>query len=317
MCNSFIGTNFCLKTLDIKTNQIVDIDIRQLQQFDSLMEAIKKERGASLLFRGNRTPQRQYGVSPASNIGELASYVFMVGDKAHSFWEALAGKPQSVNQKEYAEQLFDIIKDKICDMNVLNDSVRKHIHDFIVCNGSFKTYFIDAQKQHFISAFTHCKGGYINDYYCMILHTLGHSTFHNSEYLSTSLSFSQAQVFSGVKGIVTIAWVTRRSIMTFHNMNKFNEKIGKLGLPTYSTGMYPEQKEICLKYGLLPHFILGFIYQDTFIVNPTLFIDLNNHRDINQILHHGINIDQTNFLKILRQTNFKRGINLATGCYIY
>lgn len=48
-----------------------------------------------------------------------------------------------------------------------------------------------------------------------------------------------------------------------------------IGLPLYKAAVYPLEKEITLKGGLFPHYILGYLHwengEEVFEVNPALF----------------------------------------------
>lgn len=77
-----------------------------------------------------------------------------------------------------------------------------------------------------------------------------------------------------------------------------------LELPTCSPSVFPEDFEICISYGLLPHKILGVIYKDYFYVNPNIF---SGKRTLTDAIKIGFYIDQTNFteMPIMRCSNGK------------
>jgi hypothetical protein len=80
--------------------------------------------------------------------------------------------------------------------------------------------------------------------------------------------------------------------------------------------VYPEQKEIALRCGILPHFIIGFKAGRNFYVNPAIFRSMDNMEKLDtfrklctfkrSIICNGLEVDQTNFEEFCRKTNFKR-----------
>ena len=78
-------------------------------------------------------------------------------------------------------------------------------------------------------------------------------------------------------------------------------------LPLYYQSFYPGEKEISLKGGLLPHFLIGYLYaewdsQIHFDINPN-FLDITNKSDL--WINEGLPIDQSGFWKELDKTKFK------------
>ena len=116
-------------------------------------------------------------------------------------------------------------------------------------------------------------------------------------------------------------WVPRsqmrkrlKSIEFVVTENYFHVK--RLGLPYCETPVYPEQKEIALRCGILPHFIIGFKVGRYFYVNPAIFRSMDNMEKLGtfrklctfkrNIICNGLEVDQTNFEEFCRKTNFKR-----------
>jgi len=88
------------------------------------------------------------------------------------------------------------------------------------------------------------------------------------------------------------------------------------GLPYCKVAVFPNQEEIAIRCGLLPHFIIGFAIKMDIYVNPAVFtaIDdmyqLNSFRELfayrRKLQLYGLDINQENFEVFCRRTNFKR-----------
>ncbi|MCK9157023.1 MAG: hypothetical protein M0P12_13180 [Paludibacteraceae bacterium] len=104
---------------------------------------------------------------------------------------------------------------------------------------------------------------------------------------------------------------------------KINEKCG---LPIYLESFYPKQEEIALMHGFLPHYMLGFSYEDKFFVNPYVFHTMDTYEALNKysskdkrriIRRFGLDVDQSNFEELIaKKTNYKHTFTLYDGfCY--
>lgn len=92
--------------------------------------------------------------------------------------------------------------------------------------------------------------------------------------------------------------------------------IKRKGLPYYELPVYPDQKEVALRCGFLPHFIVGFMVGSRFYVNPAIsrsmdrMMGLRSFKELNEFKHQlircGLDVDQSNFEEFCRMTNFKR-----------
>jgi hypothetical protein len=76
--------------------------------------------------------------------------------------------------------------------------------------------------------------------------------------------------------------------------------------------VFPEDFEICVTYGLLPHKIIGVIHDDFFYVNPNIF---SKERTLDDALKMGFYIDQTHFDEVLKLTKYKRAFDVITNFY--
>ena len=101
--------------------------------------------------------------------------------------------------------------------------------------------------------------------------------------------------------------------------------IKQFGFPCCDTPVYPEQKEVSLRCGILPHFIIGFQAGCHFYVNPAIFSTMNKLEEIDSfqelctfkkhLLLYGLDIDQSDFKEFCRKTNFKRYYTYDEGKY--
>ena len=89
-----------------------------------------------------------------------------------------------------------------------------------------------------------------------------------------------------------------------------------IGMPYCDTPVYPEQKEISLRCGFLPHFIIGFKVENEFYVNPAVFTSIDkmhameSFKDLckyrRHLMSYGLEVDQAGFEEFCKQTNYKR-----------
>ena len=102
-----------------------------------------------------------------------------------------------------------------------------------------------------------------------------------------------------------VGWTSKKDINKYGKdffQNK-NSEIKALGFPIISHAVFPTQKEITYKCGILPHFIIGYIYNQgkNFEINPCVF----KKQNFSTVSETGLPIDQSEFYKKLNQTNYK------------
>ena len=79
------------------------------------------------------------------------------------------------------------------------------------------------------------------------------------------------------------------------------ETVERLGFPVIKSDIFPEQEEITYKCGLLPHFIIGFFYDDAFEVNPYIF-ESDSFLNVSQ---EGLPVCQAPFYERLKELNYR------------
>ena len=276
--------------------------------FDDFCTSFSKYRNRTIVYRGTKLPLQVF----TKRIEELPGFLFMLGDKAIAFKEGDIDPFRDVDYfpRENASILYDTIHDIFCcPKTVFKSSNSKNKwYEFRDNNSYFVDFFIDSNnkgiftdnlvKLHDVRAF---------DYYYAFVHTIGSKLQLGNSQLSSSTSLKQAEKFQK-NGIMIVGWIpeTKKGFqLKSENINIVNDVLRKKDLPTYDISLYPEQKEICLKYGLLPHFIVGYRIKNTFVINHNLINDLGTGRLYNDIIDNGIKIDQTKFKDKLSRTALK------------
>ena len=123
-------------------------------------------------------------------------------------------------------------------------------------------------------------------------------------HLSTTIDFDVAKSFTNNNGIVLFSW----KIKNKQNINKYRVSSLFNDLPHYNSLPFENEKEYTDFKGLFPHYIYGFQIirenKNIFVVNHHLFSRFN--KNIKKTIQQGIFIDQSNFDKILEETNYKK-----------
>lgn len=106
--------------------------------------------------------------------------------------------------------------------------------------------------------------------------------------MSVTTDFKTANQFA--QDVIIYGWVPqniiyRNTLSIFSSIEYVitdnKSSIKQLGLPYCAMPVYPDQKEISLRCGLLPHFIIGFKIDKKFYVNPAIFVTMNKMEEMN------------------------------------
>lgn len=290
----------------------MQLDAITYHKIQELCEKIIKAQNVRFIFRADGRVDNTYNSSYDSPI--LAERIFMVGVKGNDFFSVYNSTSEDLYT--HGKDVFLKIQESLQN-NSGTPKFRHRICDFKLRNMEFVKFFgNNANKEVFAAAFNSRAKWFINDYYEVFLHSLYRNGYRNnkSEYVSTSSDINMAKQFQN-SGIIFVGWLPKSGVIPYHNINKRNLRIAELGLPTYDKCAYSYQKEFCLKYGILPHMIIGYLYNDKFIINHHLIENIQR-RDIDEIIHDGCEIDQKDFRQVLSETRYKRGYNLTTHQYI-
>lgn len=296
-----------------KLNLYVNADIASQAEKKSFMrfiEHLKSSKRVRFVYRGESNLHEQYN-SGLENIYVLSQHIFILGEKGRIFFEE-----KHTRYNNSFEFIWDKFSRKVCNLNFNCGNTIKHVSDFLENNKEIKQYFLDeSNKTNFINlkGLPEDKRIKLSDYYLALLHTIGKSGNSRSYFLSSSRNISIAEEFKN-NGIILYGWVPKKRLknktIEYKNIEEHESFIKLLGLPTYNIPVYPDQKEICIKCGMLPHFILGFQHSDKFYINPSTLKPWKEN-----ILYDGLDIDQPLFMEKLKESNYKQSFIFCDGEY--
>lgn len=293
-----------------------NLTCRKKVKFLQFVKQLKSSGSARFIFRGldNAHLKKQYNAG-VDNISVLAQHVFLIGNKGDLFFKA---HYKSQKQSNIFEFIWDILHDKVCKKDFKMSETNEHVSQFLKNNPEFKDYFSDEKNKDVFAnkELSPEERSKVIDFYLALLHTIGKSARGDHSYfLSSSEDFSVANRFAG-DGIVLYGWIPEKDvekrIISYEDVTKVNEFVRSLGLPTYQESVYLEQKEICLKCGLLPHFIIGFQHGNRFYINPST---LKSWRD--EMVCEGMDVDQTKFGQALSSIKNTKGEEAYRRYYIF
>lgn len=245
-----------------------------------------------------------------TDLSILLSRLFMVGEKAKRFYsESFFGfsKNNLIKLSDCDESVFVNI------FNQIRNSIKsKNLNTlkFFENNPSFMEYFSDKNnKGHFSNSLLSVGSEdriQFRNYYLTLLHQLGAINYKDKSLLVSSTTSQRiAEEFAGNptldKSVKLHCWMP---------VNRRRRQFKKLGLPRHVGSPYPNQKEVSILAGILPHYILGLeiLGDGKFYFNPSLFSN-----SISEALFlEGIDIDQEKFDEVLMQTNYEHGF-VVTG----
>lgn len=296
----------------IDNRKALDLEITKFAQ---LVNNLKTSRKVKFIYRGESNLYEHYNTD-LNNIPLLSQYIFMLGEKGRIFMDKQISK-------EIIDEPFLFIWNrlhhKVCNLDFSIHKTIEHVSNFLKENFEIKDYFSNEQNREKFIAFskkTIKEQKYIANYYLSLLHTIGKSGISQSYFLSSSKKSTTAEYFkkNELEGILLYGWIPRKGFkettIDYSVIKTYSHDIELLGLPTYNTPMYPKQKEICLKGGLLPHFILGFEHDRRFYINPATLQPWNDN-----IPTTGMNIEQGNFNHFFETSNYASSFLIYDGQY--
>lgn len=280
------------------------------EHFCNFIHHLKSSKKVSFIFRGEDNLNDSYKTS-VDNISKLSQELFILGEKGRTFFE----------EKHYDnifQFLWEKYSTKVCKLKFNNHSTLEVVSAFLKNNDEIMAYFSDSTNHdNFIklSELPNDEKNAIADYYVAILHTIGKSGISKSYFLSTTKKKTIAERFTNNKdGIILYGWVPRKGknkkIIKYLDLEKKSKCVKSRNLPICNTVLYPDQEEICIKCGLLPHFIIGFQHQNKFYINPAT---LNLWND--DIVYNGMDINQIGFDKILSSSGYSSSFIFVDGTY--
>lgn len=310
-----------LRIIDSK-GQEIPIDSPLYKNFMVFLKQFCSSRNKTLLYRGC-SPSNIFRTN-LFDIKGFSEKIYMLGEKSHHF-ESNDHPLICIDDcsKDVFKFIFDRFHDKVCALNFSNPNSREKVKLFLESNPLINNYFSDKNNlESFLSTISQMDDSnkrHVLDYYFSLLHTIGKSADGNSYFISTSRNIEIAKQFKN-DGVIVITWVPsserNRQIICNNDINKLDSFIKTTGLPYYEVSPYSDQEEVCVKGGILPHYIMGYIYQDSFIVNPNLLTQISTSYDFESLLKDGIYTDQINFDNELHKTKYKRGFLCIDGYYL-
>ncbi|EPF7653866.1 hypothetical protein ACXLRA_004313 [Vibrio vulnificus] len=238
----------------------------------------------------------------------ILTRLFFFGEKAAHFRKSL--KERQI--REYLTDINDISEstcNKIFDLlNKLRKSKDPAIKVFLENHELFFNFFLDKTNKPEFYYMIQKLGVEARDYYLGFLHTAGRIYGgERSVSISTSLSYDQAEYFSGKKEQDRYVIISvKRYLDRKNQLSPLLTKINELGIPTLpqNSRIFEGQKEETLRSGIFPHDIIGVncIHDDKFVINPHVFSDRNS---MVNIMISPLDIDQREFSrKLAKQTNY-------------
>lgn len=266
-----------------------------------------------LVFRGENRINELYN---CNDITEMLHRVFMIGAKGEHFWKQCSKYITKTICKTTFKTLFDNFQKIIERSDIISERTKKHLCIFKESNKEFCEYFLNSENsKSFCDSMMNLserKRRYVMDYYIAILHNMGHVALNGSHMISTTTDFSVAKHYQN-SGVIFVSWVNSKKDLTLnYNLNKCSDCVKEKGLPICNVCMFPEDQEICIAYGLLPHKIIGVINDKSFFVNPNMF---RTERTVEDNLEEGFYIDQSSFGEVLKLTKYKRAFDASLCLY--
>ena len=298
-----------LKELTLYINNSIASQIEE-ESFIRFVKQLKSSKKIQFIYRGESNLYEQYN-SGIENISVLSQHIFILGEKGRLFVEDKLKKYD--NSFDFIWEQFN---QKVCKLKFKCENTIKHVGDFLENSREIKQYFLDeSNKTNFINykGLPEDKRIKVSDYYLALLHTIGKSGNSRSYFLSSSRNISIAEEFKN-NGIILYGWVPKKHLknktIEHKDIEEHESFIKSIGLPIYNIPVYPEQKEICLKCGLLPHYILGFQHDNKFYINPSTLKPWKEN-----IPYNGLDIDQSLFIEKFKDSNYKQSFIFCDGKY--
>jgi hypothetical protein len=322
--NSFDNLFFVLSNKRLINSTGVDLthdELLKLWEFYNLFTGSVYSR---LIMRGesNENLGRQFHAD-THNLFLLAERLFLTGEKARACW----ANDWFVDPDDTSRENFE----RICEslFHYLHDGARgkgkraDRIRAFCERNVGFTKALENIPQivKEYVKL-DHSDRRTANLHYLSLSHTINSLEYRRaSGFISTTTDTQVAEQFT--EDAMIYGWVPRTTDTvcclgrTIDNVVVGNSKtLKQMGLPYPDTPVYPDQKEISIRCGLLPHFIIGFTAGNDFYVNPAIFpaIDkmheLTSFRALSRYRRHlqqwGLEVNQEGFEDFIRQTGFSR-----------
>ena len=296
------------KTLTCKGNPVSEEEKKILESF---LNALFR---ASVVYRhvGDSYLEMQYRTR-TNNIELLSEHIFLYGDKGKLFYEELDQKTFNKDISEIKDEVFSFIYKKYKKVFV-EKALKSHktidaVDTFCKKEPSFVSFWSNMTEEEWlkrIDKLDEKEKRKIKDYYVSLLHTVGLAGYgRNSYFLSTSRDMNIRNIMGWQNdGIEIVGWtkISRKNVITYDKTEKLSVIVKSIGFPIVSHAIFPVQREITYKCGILPHYIVGYLYgKDSFEINPYIL----KKQDFGSVCEKGLDIDQTLFYQRLSEVGYK------------
>lgn len=303
----------------LKDSNMAELSNSQCAKFCSFMMLFNTSRKKTFVARGesDENLMNHYNFD-TSDPQMLAQILFNIGAKGRLSLSYKNGiDPDDTSTTNFAEicKLMNLALRKADNGNSRRAS---RMRNFISNNRSFVNDFL-TERTKLMSKYNNLSMAdkqAVNIYYLYILHTINSYKYSKiSNFVSTSEDLDIANKFA--RNLLILGWVPMYPTFSFVSKPK-NDYYGYLckskHLPFLNKLIYPEQAEVSIRCGILPHFIIGFRIGNNFYVNPAIFETMDmfsNCQSDNQIkqlvddiIKHGLRVDQSNFIEYCKLTNY-------------
>jgi len=286
-----------------------------------------------IIYRGDgkTAVAKRYGLPDAHDTNEFNNWLYLYGQKGRHFWEeaealeARRGHDYTVDDHSdtFLGEIFDMLHG-LFTLHTFPANVQKRIDQFAQREVVTGDFFGDtANRLIFLQAFAILHDQerlHLRDYYLTLLHHLDKSDYYPISFLlSTTTSWQVAQRFAekarqAIDDILLMGWVPYRNGKTlstwrFRPGKRRPDLLDRTGLPRYKDTFFPWQREVTLKGGWFPHYLLVYFHfdngQPVAEVNPFLYEALPG-----DWIKDGLPVDQEGFRAGLTAMGYRRGFLL-------
>lgn len=321
--SSFIPLYNALHWRKLKNHDDEDLPQEDVLKLWGFFNMIKWTRGCSFVMRGesNENLMDQFGTD-ADHPDLLAKYLFMLGEKGRICWENKSYLDPDDTREANFEAICKALARYIKEGCRGKSGRAQRMRDFYDRNEGFCRAFESIGD--IVSKYVKLKAKdrrKINLYYLTVAHTINSYDYKkNSSYVSTTTDRNVAQDYAldvCIYGWVPKMVISHAQMKTIDVVDTENyEFVKRKGLPYCNTPVYPNQKEVALRCGFLPHFMIGFMVGSKFYVNPAISRSMDNMQEMksfqelnafkHRLIMYGLDVDQRNFDEFCKMTKFKR-----------
>ena len=321
----------------MKSFQYVDTSFEPLSNehryfyssFFQKVETYSHNKNILLLYRGTMYSNIQERLDNSDlNENNIFNRAFYFGEKARFCSNEKIKDTMQVLFKDINDCSFSTLKKVFDEIESLLSEQRLRLQVKSRLSPSFKRYFKRPENRNLFASIINnieCSKTklLLRDYYLYLLHT-GYTIKYHTPLVSTSIKRSEAKNFKKMKNkdekIIFHYFVPEaltNSIIAPWKISTILEVVSTYKLPHYiPEGLFPKQKEITVKGGLFPQFILGIelVDKEQFIVNPYLINYTSS--DFDNILKVGILFDQSDFGNKILKTNYAYSTLMNDSGYV-